>query len=200
MYKSIFVCCLILIVNISFSQKYFIKDSIFAKYIREHYEGLMEGDSLNILSAEELIINDLMDVSNLGITNLDGIQFFKDLRDINCSNNKISDLNMLPESMRDINCSNNRLTKLPYFPRLYYLDCSNNSIEELPYYENLEILICRNNQIKKLGKNTRRLFHLDCSNNLITILEELPVEMNYLKINNNQIKKIKKLPIKLNSY
>ena len=83
---------------------------------------------LNSLSKDILTL----DISNKNIKSLPDLTRFKNLKKLNCYDNKLTSLSTLPQNLEELYCSINKLTSLPTLP------------------ENLKILFCYNRTINKL--------------------------------------------------
>ncbi len=85
----------------------------------------------------------VMDISNLGINNLEGIERFVNLNKLVCDNNAITSLNLTRNQLLShISLSNNKLSNidLSRCGKLKYLYLSNNSLESLDITKNIEIV------------------------------------------------------------
>ncbi|MEZ4905490.1 MAG: leucine-rich repeat domain-containing protein [Spirosomataceae bacterium] len=105
-----------------------------------------------------------LDISNKNISNLSGIEGFKNLQNLFCSNNKLSSLPTLPANLTYINCSSNLLRTLPILPN------------------KLVTLYCDNNQLVCLPSLPKTLRSLSIYNNNITCL---PNKVNGLSVSTN---------------
>ena len=110
---------------------------------------------------------------NLGVSNLTGLQYFKNIYYLNCAGNNLTTLDLSSfVNLETLNCSKNKITSLnlPDTLNLYGLYCNDNNIKSL------DLSACSN------------LDFLDCSNNGMTSLV-LPSNSNlfYLKMNGNNI-------------
>ena len=120
-------------------------DPNFRAYIEEKYD--YNGDQQ--LSQNE---RDLWEInygefncSYQGISSLEGIQYFSNLRYLNCSNNQISSLNLFGCSqLFHLDCYDNQLSSLDlsHCPELEYLECYDNQISSLS--TSLDSPCCRN--------------------------------------------------------
>ena len=125
------------------------------------------------LSRTEIANVTELQIGNLGIARLDGIEVFDRLTDLVCEGNAIAELSLsgLP-ALTYVICSGNPLTRLDVTGNaaLYSLDCVGCGLEtlDLSGNPNLEILECRNN----------RLNGLDISRN--PVLQELDISGNPL--------------------
>jgi len=109
----------------------------------------------------------------------------KNLEYLDCSHNKISQLDLLPCKLLKLKCTNNEILQLNNLPfNLKYLDCSNNNIlqlNNLPF--NLEYLNCTNNKISQLDYLPDKIIYLNCNDNQIINLDNLPYGLKYLFVN-----------------
>ncbi|WP_308991734.1 T9SS type B sorting domain-containing protein [Mariniflexile litorale] len=138
-----------------------------------------------------------LDVSFKNITNLTGIEDFKALTVLECSNNLISNLNVFQNTnleqlfcsnnqltnldvsvLADLNifwCANNRLTNLNVTQntKLISLVCDSNQLSSLDITKNLNlnVFVCESNQLTNINvsKNTN-LSRFECGNNLLSNL------------------------------
>ncbi len=117
-----------------------------------------------------------LDISNLNIIDLTGIEYFTALTDLTCRNNQLTSLDLSGNSaLVNLYCDTNQLTSLNVGknPALKYLDCSINQLTNLGISQNsiLENLVCINNELGSLNlsKNTK-LKTLLCSGNQLTSL------------------------------
>ena len=141
---------------------------------------------------------------------------FKNLKELYCSDNKLSSLpNTLPQSLETLYCSSNKLTSLPdltRFKNLKQLYCNNNKLTSLPTTlpKTIEILYCSSNKLTSLPDLTKftnlkelycfknklsslpttlpqTLETLYCFDNKLTYLPTLPEKILYLYYTNNPI-------------
>ena len=149
-----------------------------------------------------------LDLSNLKINSIVGIEYFSLLTKLNISNNNISDINISQNIKLDwLFCSNNKLLELNVssnlsLDRLYcannkissldisknialdYLDCSNNKIEKLDVSKNssLDRLFCPNNNIKTIDiSNNKSIDRVDVSNNNLNKITIITTQKILLK-------------------
>lgn len=125
-------------------------DEAFREYIRH----TIDLNSTGYLSAHEIRMAEEIIVTDLGITSLQGIEFFSALHDLLCAGNQLTEL--------DVRQNRN----------LVFLDCNNNQLNTLLLPESLESIYCNNNLIKELSINhIPYLTVLSCSNNLLETLD-----------------------------
>lgn len=95
----------------------------------------------------------------------------------------------MPDNLQIVNCYNNQLTSLPILPNtLERLFCSKNKLTTLPTLPaTLEDLYCDDNQLTILPMLPANLEDLDCDNNQLTSLPTLPANLYTLDYSNNPI-------------
>ena len=111
------------------------------------------------------------------IENLKGIEYFKKLKILDCSYNKITELDTSSNSdLEHLTCNRNQLTQLIVSGNnaLTSLSCGNNQLTALDVSSNLNLILlsCRNNQLRSLNlSHNDKLMSLDCDNNQLTFLD-----------------------------
>ena len=183
-------------------------DEVFCEFVRQY-----DTDEDGKLSYSEIQYVTYMDVSNMGISSLEGIETFCNLYEIHCSYNSISSLDLSSNKaltslycnycglesltfgentvLTSISCYGNNLTVLDVqgLSALYCLDCSDNELTELIVSENplLYSLNCVANQITSLDVSENgALSYLNCSQNQLTELtlgENDALEYVYANVN-----------------
>ena len=118
-----------------------------------------------------------LDVSGCSISSLVGINYFTNLRSLNCSNNRLTSLNVTGcRNLTELKCSGNTLVNLYVkgCTRLETLDCSGNNITgilDITGCANLKTVNCYNNQLKWLNiTGCDALEYLDCRYNAFEYL------------------------------
>ena len=111
------------------------------------------------------------------------------ISEINCSNNNLTQLPILPLYLVKLDCSNNKLSSLPEIPKnLGWLYTADNNLSNLPVMPlSLRILECSNNKLYKLPELPRKVKYLYCINNNITDLPDMPENLHYILYDNNPI-------------
>ncbi len=142
-----------------------------------------------------------LNVSNLNIANLSGVEYFTSLQTLNCNNNQLTSLPTLPTSLQSLSCENNQLTSLPVLPSsLQILMCYGNQLVSLPTLPaSLTNLGCTSNQLTSLPALPASLTYLDCGVNQLTGLPTLPASLTYLACGSNQLMSLPALPANLQS-
>lgn len=115
-----------------------------------------------------------LDINNLEITDLTGLQDFTSLKQLSCYSNKLTSIDLSKNlALTGITCRDNPITSLDVSNNtlLEYISCSNNKLTSLDVSKNLALnyLYC--------GDNT--LSSLDLTNNIA--LKEIRCDYNTLK-------------------
>ncbi len=159
----------------------------------------IDANANGIITAEEAMEVRELNVASSGIVSLVGIEYFSNLRVLDCSYNTLTTLDVSsPEDLRELRCTNNTMTNLTVvgLVHLELLDCSVNNLSELDLdglnslktlntylnaalsslnlsgLEYLEDLNCGSNNISELNLSASiNLFTLNCSNNQLTTLD-----------------------------
>ena len=177
-------------------------DPVFREYVRK-----IAGSS--VLTEEKARQIEVLDVSDdnikevLGdrdpITSLRGIRYLKYVKDLNCSGQKLTTLNLeLNSRVEKLNCSGNKLTDLWLDPRgnsLKYLTCSVNELTALDLSKSPELteLSCSSNKLTSLDLSAnKKLQKIVAQTNALTTLDtrNLP-ELTHLYLwGNHDLKSI----------
>ena len=160
---------------------------------RLHIMDTIDKDKNLVLSPDELSINTIL-VKASGITDLRGIEFFKDLETLDCSSNEITSLDLSRNTkLKSLYCRRNQLQSINISncSELGYFTCDENELESLDVSGcgKLQHLECQHNKIKELNlSNLPELLELDCSYNS---LPDVDVTKNplltYLSCSNNPL-------------
>ncbi len=168
-------------------------DANFRTYLSENVD--TNGDG--VLSVEERNNQTIISVVNKGITTLEGIEYFPNLKNLSCSRNPLDklDVSSLTEltsltcmadgltelnlydnnKLQRLNCSNNQLTSLILLSdSLTKVDCYVNNLEnlDLTLLPNLQSLRCDQNKLKSLDlSNNKKLTSLNCTYNNLPSLD-----------------------------
>lgn len=147
-------------------------DPNFRNYIKTYKAG-----SKNVLTVEEQRKVESIDVKGWDISSLKGIEAFPNLKELNCENNSIQNLDLRQNpKLRKLICNKNQLTHLDLSknPKIYHLICSGNQLKQLDvsHLEDLVTLDCSHNDLEQLDvKNSKSLVALNCSWNRLTELD-----------------------------
>lgn len=97
---------------------------------------------MNIIKIKSLCIYDIeshMYISNLNIDCILDLEDCNELKELDCSNNNISEIINIPQSLIKLNCSNNKIKSLVKLPSyLKELKCQKNNLEKLHYPINVK--------------------------------------------------------------
>ena len=145
----------------------------------------IDTDENGILSQDERMAVKNMDVRGYAVYGLKGIEYFTELRELNCTNRPIGSLDLSKNTkLEQLRCKNSGLTQLDLSnnPEIAVLDCSdNNSLGKLDLSKNtkLENLNCSYDNLNELDvKNNTELRELVCIGNH---LKELDVDVTHKK-------------------
>ena len=151
-------------------------DETFRKYLEQFdkdYDGYLG-------TAERNAVKQIV-VWNMDIRNLYGIQFFPNLKYLNCNGNQLTSLDVHENTALEyLSCAENQLTSLDVRQNaaLQSLYCYNNQLTSLDVSKNtaLEELSCNQNKLSSLDvSNNTALDELYCAKNQLT---ELDVSQN----------------------
>jgi len=115
-----------------------------------------------------------LNISGKNISDLSGIQDFRDLKGLNCSNNNITDIKITNNvALTVLNCSNNNIVDLNLNQNkvLVELFCNNNALTDLDLSNNvanLGVVIASSNQLSSFNLkngNNLHIYRLDARNN-----------------------------------
>ena len=136
-----------------------------------------DGNGDGYLSDAEFGVTEL-DVSHCGITSLEGIQYFPNLKKLNCSSNALTEISGEVIYKMDptwLDCSDNQLEDLYLVSSLLWLDCSGNKLYrdlrlDDPYCPDLVYLDFSDNQISAdfCPSDSPHLKYVNCSGNSIS--------------------------------
>jgi len=178
-----------------------IPDTNFGKWLNTHgYSLCLQGNSSvgweMDTTCNEVVSDTSINCSSRSIKNLEGIQYFDNLKDLSCSYNELTSLPSLPKLLIYLDCGYNQLISLPDLPNsLNYLDCSYNQLTSLPALPNsLAELKCSSNNITSLPSLPNSLTELNCFENQLISLPVLPNTLTLLYCGNNQLISLPVLP------
>ena len=130
-------------------------DIAFMKYCYENFDVNKDGK----VSPSEANAVNLMQIYNKGFRSLQGIQYFNNLKSLDCSGNQLTSLDISRNiNLENLDCRNNKLNSLiAKNANLKSLDCSTNQLTSLDISENINL--------KRLDCNTNQIISLDISEN-----------------------------------
>ena len=115
-----------------------VPDKTFREYLLKQFDK----DGNGVLTPAERYAVTEIDVENKYISNLSGLQFFPNLKVLNCSHNRLTSLDVSKNTeLTYLKCSYNRLTELDVSKNteLTYLDCGYNRLTELDVSQNTKL-------------------------------------------------------------
>lgn len=160
---------------------------------------LGKGVSEPVLDTDNFAGVTSLNVSNRNISSLAGLERFTALRVLNCTNNLLTALPVLPGSLASLDCSQNMLTSLPALPAgMIALGCDSNRLTALPSLPvDLDVLFCSDNRLTSLPALPTGLTQLYCFDNQLTALPALPGNLENLYCYDNKLTGLPALPGKL---
>ena len=167
-----------------------VPDKTFREYLLKQFDK----DGNGVLTPAERYAVTEIDVENKYISNLSGIEFFPNLKKLNCGHNRLTSLDVSKNTMlQELVCWENQLTSLDVSQNtaLQELECFENKLTSLDVSQNpvLQKLSCWDNRLTSLdvSKNTE-LTYLKCSYNRLTELDvSKNTELTYLDCGYNRL-------------
>ena len=176
-----------------FGQDVTIPDANFKAYL-VGYSAINTNGDTEIQVTEANVFTGMIDCSELGISDLTGIEAFTALTELRCWENQLTSLNVSQNSnLNSLYCFNNQLTSLDVSQNtdLISLACGINQLISLDVSQNvnLQSLDFDDNQLTSLELSQNALLSfLFCPNNQLTSLDlsQNPL-LSVLICNNNQL-------------
>mgnify|MGYP004464753457 CR=1 FL=1 len=165
-----------------------VPDDTFREYLLKQFDKDHNG---TLYPAERYAVTEI-DVNSKNITSLKGIEFFPNLKKLDCGHNWLTSLDVSKNTvLQELVCWENRLTSLDVSQNtaLQELECFENKLTSLDVSQNpaLQKLNCFDNRLKELdvSKNTE-LTYLKCDYNRLTELDvSKNTELTYLDCDYN---------------
>ena len=151
-------------------------DPDFRTYVKAEFDK----DNNNSLSDTERKTATVINVKDKLIETLEGIEFFPNLKELDCSINQLSRLDVSQNTaLEKLDCSTNQLASLNLSKnaKLKYLYCNQNELTSLDVSKNtgLDLLNCNRNRLTSLDVSQTAVTTLNASDNKIDInVEETP--------------------------
>ena len=167
-----------------------VPDKTFREYLLKQFDK----DGNGVLTPAERYAVTEIDVNDKNITSLKGIEFFPNLKKLNCGHNRLTSLDVSKNTvLQELVCWENQLTSLDVSQNtaLQELECFENKLTSLDVSQNpaLQKLDCWDNRLTSLdvSKNTE-LTYLKCSYNRLTELDvSKNTELTYLDCGYNRL-------------
>ncbi|WP_372474454.1 T9SS type A sorting domain-containing protein [Capnocytophaga sp. ARDL2] len=134
-----------------------------------------EDDEIQI--SEAVAYTGAIDLLNMGIQDLTGIEAFVNITELDCSENQLTSLDVSANTeLKKLYCYDNQLESLNLNQNtlLELLSCENNQLTSLDVSANTELkkLYCYDNQLESLNLSQNTLLELlSCENNQLTSLD-----------------------------
>ena len=148
-------------------------DENFRNYVIEEFDNNDDGE----LSEEERNNVTFINVHNMTIGDLTGIEFFLKLENLICTSNQLTALDVSQnKKLMSLYCGGNQLTALDVSQNkeLYGLYCGDNQLTALDVSQNKKLmsLFCGDNQLSTLNiSQNKELSELSCYNNQLSDLD-----------------------------
>ncbi len=165
-------------------------DAIFRSYLSTNFDT----DKNGVFSQEELTEVCFVDVGNMGIADLTGVEYLTELLQLTCDRNQLTSLDLRKNTnLSGLDCRSNSLTvlNLPQNTNMVSLLCTSNQLSSLDVsqYSGLKQLHCGYNQISVLDLSRMTdLYEFTCNDNQLTKLDvtNLP-ELIYFECGENKL-------------
>lgn len=206
MKKNLLKCLFIFLFCISFSkakaQWVSIPDTNFVNWLNTYYSSCMNGNLMDT-TCLWIVRQDTLLISNLNITNLDGVQYFDSLLLLSCFNHnytplakQIQNIPSFPPLLKSFNSSYNAFNSLPNLPdSLINFQAVNGKLQALPSLPNsLITLTCNDNNLSVLPNLPSSLITLSCTGNHLYVLPSLPQSLIKLYCSSNYLDSLPTLP------
>jgi len=180
------------------AQYVYLPDANFVLWLQANgYSACLNGHSLDTTCSAVMTATSVV-CSNTEIADLTGIQYFKALQMLDCSNDSIINIPALPATLTSFNCTNNYLATLPALPaHLTLLSCSYNFVTTIAAFPNsLQQVSCTNNTLTGLPalSGCTSLQSFSCDFNLIDSIPRLPASITSLSCSYNPLHNLPTLP------
>ena len=164
-------------------------DPDFRTYVKAEFDK----DNNNSLSESERNAVTVINVKDKLMETLEGIEFFPNLRELDCSINQLSRLDVSQNTaLEKLDCSTNQLASLNLSKnaKLKYLYCNQNELTSLDVSKNtgLDLLNCNRNRLTSLDvSQNEKLEWLYCRQNKLTSLDVSQTAVTTLNASDNKI-------------
>ncbi len=164
-----------------------INESIFPDEYFRNWILSQEYGKDNVLTTREISNITFINISKLGIQNLQGIEYFTALQSLLCANNQLTSLEVSQNTaLKELDCDYNHLTSINVSQNRYLtnLSCNGNQLTSIDVSHNTRLtdLSCAGNQLTSLDfSQYMSLTRLYCHHNQIkgegmdTLIAHLPI-------------------------
>lgn len=148
-FLKILLLSLSFLTNIVCSQNYVdIPDTNFRNILAK--QGFIKNDKLDVQRAKKTF--GIFGLLNKNIKNLNGIQYFTSLNQLNVSGNSIKKIKQLPPYLKYLNVSNNPIKKIKSdLVHLEYLYAENTKLKRVKSFPKLKHLEIGNSKVRKIN-------------------------------------------------
>lgn len=202
MKRLVWLFFVLLLSTETFSQNFWVPDSVFRHDLKQHYPSCFTANDSLITTCIAIKTETILFVRFRNIASFEGLQFFTSLEFFDCQENNLTQLPTLPATLKFLAINDNHISNLPDSlpPFLEVFHCYNNLIGTFPTFPNtLNALLCRNNLLTNLPPLPNGMIFLHCNKNHLTSLPLLPDSLKYLQCDSNQLGNLPSLPAKLNA-
>ena len=175
-----------------------ISDTSFASWLQANIPNAMTGNQMDTTHSDVMFRRQIL-IHNTHIANLDGIQYFKSLKTLDCSMSvydtisiRLQHIPALPSMLDTFICYGNKIDSLPALPSgLTVFDCSQNLLDSLPALPiTIKHFNCWGNQLDSLPTLPDSLITFNCCNNQLQTLPALPMGLTSFTCSNNQLQSL----------
>ena len=190
------LCWLCLLASADYGQYVTIPDTAFVSWLQTHgLDSCMNGNQLDTTCPAVLNLT-LISCNMVSIKDLNGIQYFKGLTTLNCTNGSLAFIPFFPPNLITIDCGGNAIHSLPTLPpNLQTLICGFNPLNNLPTLPTTLIsLQCTGDSLINLPELPNILQTLTCDYNYLNYLPSLPESLQSLTCGSNTLHLLPALP------
>lgn len=167
-----------------------IKSTIKDENLQSYISTAFDQDQNGFIDEAEAELVKFVYCSEMEIETLEGLEVFEDIEILNCSYNKISEIDISHfKNLEELFVNNNQLTKLDMSnnKKLDFVECSENKIKDIDVsmLSELNVLGCADNELTYLDvSNNSKLQSLNCAcNKLPSINVSKNPDLEYLQVN-----------------
>lgn len=179
-----------------------IPDPVLVNWMQNNgYASCLQGNQLDTTCSAILNVTSLT-INGTKVSNLSGIQYFKNLESLECQNDSLVTIPALPQKLLSLDVEWNNLTTLPPLPEtLLSLYCGTNPFVTLPPLPaSLKRLWCHGSFLSTFPVLPDSIGDVDLSTGQLTSVPDLPSGLLYFDCSNNHITTIGNMPDSLISF
>ena len=195
-YPFLLIIILLMLTVGSRAQYVNIPDSNFRKYLIQIFPTCFNAAKQMDTTCSGVLNADSIYCSQAKIRDLTGIQYFKNLKVLDCDSNKLTSLTNLPNSLIELSCYFNLISSITKFPdSLINLYCDYNKLTSLPNLPlGLKAISCQSNLLTQLPTLPNTIEWISCDGNKLTSLPSLPNSVTDLYCSSNKLTSLPALP------